>query len=195
MKPRRLRRASRPAWRFARFHARDRRDRLVLRPIEEDVFVDLVRVDADVGRRLVTDYGGDLFQLFGRGRHRERDGAGADLGDGGHDLSVGEFTGVGHPATDGGGRRGFGTGQQGARTLALAAFEDAKGRLPAAALYSKDGKPLLSWRVQILPYLGHQELYNRFRHNESWDSEHNRKLFEHMPDVIADPRALQDRRM
>ncbi len=30
------------------------------------------------------------------------------------------------------------------------------GRLPASAITDKNGKPLLSWRVAILPYLGEQ---------------------------------------
>jgi hypothetical protein len=29
-----------------------------------------------------------------------------------------------------------------------------------------NGQPLLSWRVLLLPYLDHQELYDEFRLNE-----------------------------
>ena len=49
------------------------------------------------------------------------------------------------------------------------------------------GKPLLSWRVHILPFLEEGELYKQFRLDEPWDSEHNRKLIEKMPDAYADP--------
>ena len=57
------------------------------------------------------------------------------------------------------------------------------------ALYSVDasGRPLLSWRVHILPALGFQELYERFHLDEPWDSPHNQKLIEAMPDVFRSP--------
>ena len=44
----------------------------------------------------------------------------------------------------------------------------------------------LSWRVQILPFLGegNLKLYNRFNHNESWDSPHNLKLVDQMPVIF-----------
>ncbi|MES1213304.1 MAG: DUF1559 domain-containing protein, partial [Singulisphaera sp.] len=58
---------------------------------------------------------------------------------------------------------------------------------PPRVLYSQNGKPLLSWRVQILPYLDAQKLYDEFHLDEPWDSEHNRKLIERMPDVYRSP--------
>jgi hypothetical protein len=58
------------------------------------------------------------------------------------------------------------------------------GRLPAAAI-RKDGKPLLSWRVAILPYLEQFRLYEKFRLNERWDSPHNLALLSEIPDVFA----------
>ncbi len=62
-----------------------------------------------------------------------------------------------------------------------------KGDLPDD-IFDKDGKQLLSWRVQLLPYLGEQALHKQFRLNESWDSQHNRVLLEKMPRVFASPR-------
>lgn len=50
-----------------------------------------------------------------------------------------------------------------------------------------DGKPLLSWRVQILPFLAQEELYKQFKLDEPWDSDHNKKLIEKMPVVYALP--------
>ena len=47
----------------------------------------------------------------------------------------------------------------------------------------RDGKPLLSWRVHLLPFVGEQELYERFHLDEPWDSEHNRALLSQMPDT------------
>ncbi len=50
-----------------------------------------------------------------------------------------------------------------------------------------DGKPLLSWRVHILPFIEQQALYDRFKLDEPWDSEHNIKLLDEMPFVYANP--------
>jgi len=58
------------------------------------------------------------------------------------------------------------------------------GRLPAAAIRQGD-KPLLSWRVAILPWLEQNALYERFRLDEAWDGPHNRALLEEMPRVYA----------
>jgi hypothetical protein len=55
------------------------------------------------------------------------------------------------------------------------------GRLPPAAVCDKDGKPLLSWRVLLLPYIEEKKLFDEFRLDESWDSEHNLKLLPRMP--------------
>jgi hypothetical protein len=41
-----------------------------------------------------------------------------------------------------------------------------------------------SWRVQLLPYLDHQELFDQFRFDEPWDSEHNLKVASDMPDIF-----------
>jgi hypothetical protein len=60
-------------------------------------------------------------------------------------------------------------------------------RYPAAANYDKEGKALLSWRVHVLPYLEQKALYDQFRLDEPWDSEHNKKLLPKMPNVYADP--------
>jgi RNA polymerase sigma factor (sigma-70 family) len=49
------------------------------------------------------------------------------------------------------------------------------------------GKALLSWRVAILPYLGEQELYRRFKLDEPWDSPHNKRLLKQMPRIYAPP--------
>jgi RNA polymerase sigma factor (sigma-70 family) len=59
-----------------------------------------------------------------------------------------------------------------------------QGRFPAAAI-SKDNKPLLSWRVALLPYLGEKSLYKKFHLDEPWNSPHNKVLLDQMPDVYA----------
>jgi prepilin-type processing-associated H-X9-DG protein len=65
--------------------------------------------------------------------------------------------------------------------LAMHNYHDANGALPRPAVTDKDGKPLLSWRVAILPYIEQQELYSRFKLDEPWDSPHNKALIKEMP--------------
>ena len=64
--------------------------------------------------------------------------------------------------------------------------QDEQGRkaLPAA-IRGKDGQPLLSWRVAILPSLGEEKLYKQFKLDEPWDSRANKPLLEKMPAVYA----------
>jgi hypothetical protein len=77
--------------------------------------------------------------------------------------------------------------------LALHNYHDTYGTLPAHAIYSKAGKPLLSWRVAILPYLEQDALYKEFHLDEPWDSPHNKKLIDKMPAIFRSPK-LADRR-
>jgi hypothetical protein len=58
---------------------------------------------------------------------------------------------------------------------------------PAYANFDAAGKPLLSWRVHILPFLEQSELYEQFHLDEPWDSEHNKTLIPQMPVVYAHP--------
>ena len=64
---------------------------------------------------------------------------------------------------------------------------------PPAAICDKDGRPLLSWRVAILPYIDQEDLYKQFHLDEPWDSPHNRSLIEKMPGTYMDlgPKADQ----
>lgn len=74
--------------------------------------------------------------------------------------------------------------------LALHNYYSANNALPAAAVVDKKGKPLLSWRVMILPYVEQEALYKEFKLDEPWDSDHNKKLVERMPKVFALPNKL-----
>jgi prepilin-type processing-associated H-X9-DG protein len=76
------------------------------------------------------------------------------------------------------------------RELAIAAhnMEQTYGRLPADAIYdAKTGKPLLSWRVAYLPFIEEGTLYEQFKLDEPWDSQHNRPLVEKMPKKFTIP--------
>ncbi len=42
----------------------------------------------------------------------------------------------------------------------------------------------LSWRVHLLPFLGHEGLYKKFNLDEPWDGPTNSKLISEMPDVF-----------
>jgi hypothetical protein len=72
--------------------------------------------------------------------------------------------------------------------LTVMEYETRRQEFPTNS-YSPDGKPLLSWRVHILQYMGpsEQALYQRFKLNEPWDSVNNRPLLDQMPLVYAAP--------
>lgn len=72
--------------------------------------------------------------------------------------------------------------------LAMHNYESANGHLPGT-VRDGDGKPLLSWRVQLLPYMEQAGLYNEFHLDEPWDSAHNKPLMERMPAIFAVPGA------
>ncbi len=70
--------------------------------------------------------------------------------------------------------------------LGLHSYIEQYGRLPVN-IVDEDGKPLLSWRVRLLPYLEESDLYDQFKLDEPWDSEHNRQLIPLMPAVFRSP--------
>ncbi|MEZ6118554.1 MAG: DUF1559 domain-containing protein [Pirellulaceae bacterium] len=68
--------------------------------------------------------------------------------------------------------------------LAHINFESTYGSFIPNASYDQNGRPLLSWRVYLLPYFDYQNLYEQFHLDEPWDSPHNIKLVEKMPEVF-----------
>ena len=68
--------------------------------------------------------------------------------------------------------------------LAAHEYHDRMGTLPAG-IVGPNKQIGLSWRVELLPHLGHKELYAQFKLEEAWDSEHNKKLLDKMPGVFA----------
>ncbi len=73
--------------------------------------------------------------------------------------------------------------------LAMHNYHDTYRRFPAAASYDKNGKPLLSWRVAILPYIEQVQLYEQFHLDEPWDSQHNKQLIAKMPATYRSPQS------
>jgi prepilin-type processing-associated H-X9-DG protein len=71
--------------------------------------------------------------------------------------------------------------------LAMHEYNEKHTHFPAPAIFDRDGRPLLSWRVALLPHLGYGSLYERFRLDEPWDSLHNRALLAEMPPEFGCP--------
>lgn len=76
--------------------------------------------------------------------------------------------------------------------FALHTFHNIDGHYPSASVgwgFDYDThewyrhRPNLSWRVSLLPFIGEAELFKEFRHDEPWDSEHNKALISRMPDI------------
>jgi hypothetical protein len=87
---------------------------------------------------------------------------------------------------------------------AIEKYRKDKGHYPPAAITDKDGKPLLSWRVAILPYMdnvwinndggpgdkpvnGPKALYDLFKLDEPWDGPNNKKLIHRLPSLYRAP--------
>jgi len=76
---------------------------------------------------------------------------------------------------------------------AVQAYEAANGSFPNNSYETggKQSRPLLSWRVHLLPYLGENALYKQFKLDEPWDSPNNKRLLARMPDVYGGPGVRQ----
>jgi hypothetical protein len=72
-------------------------------------------------------------------------------------------------------------------SLAILNYDADHGRFPPANITNAQGRPLLSWRVAVLPYLDQLDIYRAFKLDEPWDSEHNKKLLTRMPSVLKPP--------
>ena len=64
-------------------------------------------------------------------------------------------------------------------SLGILNYESKYNRFPSAG--AANGANGLSWRVHLLPFLEHKDLYQRFHLDEPWDSEHNLSLIDEMP--------------
>ncbi len=71
--------------------------------------------------------------------------------------------------------------------LAMHNYHDANKHFPPAYVADQNGRPLLSWRVLILPMMEYSALYEQFHLDEPWDSEHNKKFIDHMPAEYMSP--------
>jgi type II secretory pathway pseudopilin PulG len=71
--------------------------------------------------------------------------------------------------------------------LALHNYHDAFRHFPTAFSRGADGTPWHSWRVDILPFIEQQPLYNSYRVWEPWNGPTNRKLSKAAPDCLRCP--------
>lgn len=71
--------------------------------------------------------------------------------------------------------------------LALVNYESVNGHFPPAYVVGKDGKPMHSWRVLILPFIEERSLYESYDFNEPWNGPHNSKLADKMPNIFHMP--------
>ena len=54
--------------------------------------------------------------------------------------------------------------------IGLLTYESAHGEFPPAATIDEAGRPLMSWRVAILPSLGQDPLYRQYDPKQPWNS-------------------------
>ena len=64
--------------------------------------------------------------------------------------------------------------------IAIHTYHETHKKLPANFV-DQQGKPILSWRVRLLPYLDGDAVAARLNKNEPWDSETNKKALLMMP--------------
>lgn len=74
--------------------------------------------------------------------------------------------------------------------IAVHAYHDANGHFPAD-ITDKNGKPILSWRVAILPYLEQDALYRKFKLDEPWDSANNKQWSQTVVRTFMSPLAME----
>lgn len=72
---------------------------------------------------------------------------------------------------------------------ALHNYHDVYGCFPPAVVNDKQGKPMHSWRVALLPFLNEHALYAQYDANQSWDGPKNRNIAPRAPSVYRCPAA------
>jgi prepilin-type processing-associated H-X9-DG protein len=66
-------------------------------------------------------------------------------------------------------------------------YNEVEGALPFGFRAKASGKPLLSWRVSLLPFVEAINLFEDFRLDEAWDGPHNRMLVDREPECFRPP--------
>ncbi|WP_220498244.1 DUF1559 family PulG-like putative transporter [Stieleria mannarensis] len=76
---------------------------------------------------------------------------------------------------------------------ALLAYLDETRHYPRSYHQNAGGVPTLSWRVELLPYLGYEELYKRFDFDRAWNMPPNKDLLQFIPDEYVSPERFDDK--
>lgn len=71
--------------------------------------------------------------------------------------------------------------------LGLHNYHATYNQLPAAYTTDAEGKPLLSWRVAILPFVEGMAQYEQVDFTKPWDAPENAQLLQQMPSVYRSP--------
>lgn len=71
--------------------------------------------------------------------------------------------------------------------MALYNYHDKYGCLPPAYVADKEGKPMHSWRVLLLPFMEEHQLYDRYDFSEPWNGPKNSLLAKEIPGVYRCP--------
>jgi len=68
-------------------------------------------------------------------------------------------------------------------SVAIIAYEKMHGTFPPQYTVDEQNRPLTSWRTHLLPYMEQAARYERYRHDEPWDSPGNKALVE--PPIVT----------
>ena len=71
--------------------------------------------------------------------------------------------------------------------LALLEYRKEKGHFPPPVIKDSSSGCSHSWRVEILPYLGRSDLYDRYSFAEPWNSNANLQVIQAWPPVFVCP--------
>lgn len=71
-------------------------------------------------------------------------------------------------------------------SAALLKYEKEEGHMPATHSEA-NGFKTLSWRVELLPYLGYQDLYDKFDFDTPWNRPPNKELLKYIPKEFVSP--------
>jgi hypothetical protein len=71
--------------------------------------------------------------------------------------------------------------------LALQQYRRHFGSFPPAYVADKNGRPMHSWRVLILPFLEGRAVYKQYKFNQPWDGPNNRRLLVFHPPEYTCP--------
>jgi hypothetical protein len=71
--------------------------------------------------------------------------------------------------------------------IAMHNYHDVYRCFPPAYVPDKNGRPMHSWRVLLLPFMEAGHLYKQYRFDEPWNGPHNRKLAARPVDAFRCP--------